>query len=327
MTIWGIDYASARFDGSSLSKRTIDGHTIQFVARYLRNAGTLNKALTKAEADNLRPYLDIMSNEETTGSQYTGGKSGGQSSAAAAWKAHKAAGGPDDAAIYFSPWDHTTSGWTANDWNLLEAYLRGAAEEIGEERVGLYQGYHAVKWAFDNGLAKWGWQTYGWSTFKDKPDGQEYLHWEARAHVQQYHNGQWNDSVDFNRAVRSPFGSWKTGIGRVDELSDAEVQEIKDYIDEKLAANLAAVRKHTSDLYVLTARASDGRANLASMATDLVNVKAGVGALSDDEAKILMAMQGLSPGTLPDNTDDLSESELADAFEAAAANLRAPKEV
>ena len=71
MTIWGIDYASARFDGAALAKRTIDGHTIEFVARYLRNAGTLNKALTKAEADNLRPYLDIMSNEETTGTQYT----------------------------------------------------------------------------------------------------------------------------------------------------------------------------------------------------------------------------------------------------------------
>jgi hypothetical protein len=62
--------------------------------------------------------------------------------------------------------------------------------------------------------------------------------------------------------------------------------------------------------------------NLGDITTRLVALANAVGALTDDESKILAAIANLPPGTLPAG-DTVSNEELATALEAAAANLRA----
>lgn len=214
MVLYGVDYAVPRFTGAELANprlRNVDGHAVKFACRYLRNAGTIDKEISIKEARDLIAHVDLVSNDETTGVQYQGGFDGGARSAEASWAVHKAIGGPDNAAIYFSPIDHDTSGWGPAEWRLLERFLQGAASVITLGRVGFYQGYRPVKWAFDNGLCTFGWQTRAWSKFADRPGGPQFLHWDLRAHLQQY-GGGWPEQVDFDRAEIYPFGSWKSGL-------------------------------------------------------------------------------------------------------------------
>lgn len=196
MSRFGIDYAVARFSGATLKSKDVT-----FVCRYLRNSptGTLNKELTKSEADDIRSAgIDIVSNDETTGTRLTTGRSGGIADAQGAHAAHVACGGPLDRPIYFSPWDHDPAGLTTTQWNLLWGYLDGAASVLGLGRVGLYGGIDMISRAFDRQAITWGWQTYAWSENR----------WDSRAQIQQYSNGEWNGSVDFDRAMVADFGQW-----------------------------------------------------------------------------------------------------------------------
>lgn len=81
------------------------------------------------------------------------------------------------------------------------AALDGIGQAIGLNRVGLYAGYNVIKAAFDAGKITYGFQTYAWSR-----NAQNRIQWDPRAHLQQWVNGQWGDTVDFTRAVKTEYG-------------------------------------------------------------------------------------------------------------------------
>jgi hypothetical protein len=272
---FGIDYSAARYDGALLKSRGVT-----FVCRYLRNApsGTIDKALTLAEANNLRAAgLSIISNDETTGKQVNGGYTGGQNDAKAADAAHRAAGGPSTRPIYFSPWDSNPDLLTSAQWGLLWDYLDGVASVIGRNRVGLYGGLDMITKAFDRKAITFGWQTYGWSGGV----------WDSRAQIQQYLNGQWSGQVDYDRSTTADFGQWggqlvldqtditniAVAVGKMFRISPDSPMTIVQYGQ---ASNVQAFT-------ILAQR-------LADLKTQLTGVAEAVGALSDDESKILAAI-------------------------------------
>ena len=92
-------------------------------------------------------------------------------------------GVPNSIPIYFAVDEDTSFGPN------LTGYFKGIRDTIGFERSGCYGSYAVVKGAFDNGLIKYGWQTYAWSGGR----------WDVRAQLRQYRNGMQmgNLSVDF----------------------------------------------------------------------------------------------------------------------------------
>lgn len=196
----GVDYVTGP-PIATLKAARIDGNPISFVCRYLSevNAQTQIKLLTNSEAKALSEAgIAIVSNYEWYASRATEGYAAGMQDAQIAASQHKACGGPLNRPIYFSV-DADVSGEQTAD------YFRGVAVVIGIACTGAYGSYRVLKYLFDQGLIKWGWQTYAWS----------YGAWESRAHIQQYNNGQSIDgaSVDFNRSIKSDFGQWMIGQG------------------------------------------------------------------------------------------------------------------
>lgn len=87
--------------------------------------------------------------------------------------------------------------------------LEGAISVVGEGRTALYGQYSVIKAAFDEGLIKYGWQTYAWSG-----DGKGSTRWDPRATMQQWQNTQWptvpgdprTAQIDYTRAMKADFG-------------------------------------------------------------------------------------------------------------------------
>lgn len=181
------------------------------VCRYLSYDKT-GKTLTKAEADGLRlGGIDVVSNWEQAGNwtEYAGGQTTGRSHAAEANRQHIACGGPPERPIYFS------TDWNATSTQLgtVAEYYRGVASVIGLNRTGAYGGFTTIKYLFDQGVIAWGWQTYAWSTFRDDPSGQMYLHWDPRAQLRQVQNGVSIGGVDcdLDETRAADFGQWGAG--------------------------------------------------------------------------------------------------------------------
>ncbi len=92
-------------------------------------------------------------------------------------------------------------------------YYRGVASVIGLDRTGAYGGYNTIKYLFDAGVIRWGWQTYAWSSFADEPGGQIYLHWDPQAQLRQVKNGVLIGGVDcdLDDSMAADFGQWGAG--------------------------------------------------------------------------------------------------------------------
>lgn len=198
----GVDYSWARPSPSGLHRAGK-----RFAVRYLSWASsgrgrsvldghTNGKVLTKSEATKLQAAgLDVVSNWEYTARDQLRGRAGGRYDAAEAERIHKACGGPSAAPIYFSTdFDASTS-----QLSTCHDYLRGAADVLGWDRVGVYGGYRTIDYMADRGV-DWLWQTYAWSRGR----------WDGRAQLQQYRNGVRlaGGDVDLNRATTSTYGQW-----------------------------------------------------------------------------------------------------------------------
>lgn len=110
-------------------------------------------------------------------------------------KIHQVCGGPPNAVFYFS-YDYQTDGS-----NILEVqYIQGVAKVIGLNRTGIYGPYAIVKNYFDNGLIKYAWQTYAWSTDNTG------TFWDPRVNIEQYLNTA--AAYDFDRSMTTDFGQW-----------------------------------------------------------------------------------------------------------------------
>jgi hypothetical protein len=194
MAIEGVDYAWGRPGAAALQRAGK-----RFAARYLSH-DTTGKNLSRREAIDLSAAgIAIVVVWEHAADRALDGHAAGAADATFAAAQAKACGMPDDRPIYFAvDFDASPSQQAA-----INAYLDGAASVIGRSRVGIYGGYWPVKRALDAGKARWAWQTYAWSG----------SHWDPRAQLQQYRNGEHIAGVDLDldRATVTDYGQWRLG--------------------------------------------------------------------------------------------------------------------
>jgi hypothetical protein len=194
VSVFGVDYSWGR----PAIKAMVDAG-VTFVCRYASHDDT-GKNLTRAEAGQLSAAdVALVLVWENGKDRARAGKAAGHEDALAASRLGEACGMPAGRPIYFAV------DFDAQPAHLKDvlAYLDGAAEAIGRDRVGVYGGLRVVKAALDLGKARWAWQTYAWSGTPTV--------WDGRAQLQQYSNDHrvGGADVDYDRAVKTDFGQWK----------------------------------------------------------------------------------------------------------------------
>ena len=211
--ILGLDYSAGRPGG-----KAIKDAGYQFVVRYLSDGGPglPGKLLTPQEAD------DLLSNSvaiavvwETVAQRILGGQDAGAADARAAVAQIARCGGPDDRPVYFAAdWDATPQ-----QQDPIDDYLRGAADVIGVERVGVYGGYWPLSRAKTEETERWFWQTGAWSGGLQAPNPNAPGDWPHRPQpvpfldTQVYQRpGQYvtvgGVSCDVNEARVDDYGQW-----------------------------------------------------------------------------------------------------------------------
>lgn len=192
----GVDYSFTRPDVWCLGSQGL-----RFAARYF-GAGTADKHGTRAECEALAAAgLDTVALCEGFETDALGGTSLGRQHAELAAAGVQAAGGPDNAPIYFAvDWDVSRSGM-----DQVAYYFDGVQQAIGASRTGIYGGITAIEYAAQFGTALWFFQTYAWS----------YGRWYAGNHFEQYDNGivMCGGTIDRCRSMKKQFGQWKPGVG------------------------------------------------------------------------------------------------------------------
>jgi peptidoglycan hydrolase-like protein with peptidoglycan-binding domain len=190
--VFGADWSWSAADIAALKQAGV-----QFACRYLSHDP--GKNLTPQQAQLLtQSGIAIVSNWESTANRAdVAGFAGGQQDARDALAQALACGMPVGRPIYFSVDIDTTVG------PHITSYFQGLTSILGVERVGVYGGYRIVAGCLDQGLARWGWQTYAWSGGR----------WDSRAHIRQYLNSQkiGRMDVDYNESMKADFGQWMVG--------------------------------------------------------------------------------------------------------------------
>jgi len=176
----------------------------RFVIRYLYPHSQVGggKNLTRVEADSYRAAgLDIVSNFESQSGRALSGRSGGAADAPVANAQHLECGGPAMAPIYFS--DDTDT--TPAQLPTVGAYFQGTASVIGLARNGAYGEYEVIKYLFDHGLIRYGWQAYAWS----------HGLYDERCQLAQDRNGLsiGGAAVDYDTAHAADYGQWGAHTG------------------------------------------------------------------------------------------------------------------
>jgi peptidoglycan hydrolase-like protein with peptidoglycan-binding domain len=170
--------------------------------RYLSHDNS--KDLHKDEAQLLaRHGIDVGVVWELGANRALAGYNAGAQDAREALNKARACGMPNGRPIYFAvDWDATDAQKPA-----IAKYLSGAASVLGKEHVGVYGSYYVVKYMFDHGVCKYGWQTYAWSGG----------HRDPRAQLYQRLNGQRiaGISLDLDTAFHDDFGQWRPGGGHI----------------------------------------------------------------------------------------------------------------
>ena len=190
---FGVDYVSGPLPTD------LKAAGVTFVCRYLSYVNNLTqvKLLTNTEAKALSEAgISIVSNYEWYASRATEGFASGVQDAQIAVQQHEQCGGPPDRPIYFSV-DENVAGDQCAD------YFKGVASVSGLARTGAYGSFRVLQYLFNEGLIKWGWQTYAWSGGA----------WEPRAHIRQTQNGMTlaGHSVDYDESQTADFGQWMQG--------------------------------------------------------------------------------------------------------------------
>lgn len=274
----GVDYANERITGAALKAAGK-----KFVVRYTSPNTSSNpgKLVEMSEILSFEAAgIEICLVWETTQTRATNGFNAGIFDAKAADAIRKARGLPPDMPLYFVAQD-------AGDITGPQCvqYFKGVASVLGLKRIGAYGGLAVIKYLFDRNLITYGWQTYAWS------GGQ----WDARAQLQQYHNGVKvaGQTVDLCRAMKADFGQYTPNRAVVEDfMSDAQVQELKDLIvavPERIAHGGKQYDPDASGNYTSALSAVvDGLQN------DLKTVKAQVASVGSQNAGLLTAMQTLA---------------------------------
>jgi hypothetical protein len=190
--IEGVDCASPI---NAATAKALHAAGKRFACRYLSTPGN-PKNLEAAEAAALTSAgLETVTVFETTGSRALDGSNAGHADALAA-SAQAAALGGHNVPIYFAV-DFDAQ---PNQLPAVVAYIKGAADAIGHDRVGVYGGLAVIRAVATAKACKYMWQTLAWSGGV----------WDKRAQLQQYQNGQTvaGLSVDLDRATTTDYGQW-----------------------------------------------------------------------------------------------------------------------
>lgn len=191
-TIKGID-CSSPITKAAAEELYKQGY--RFVCRYLVPQ-SYPKHLSAAEAQLLSDAgFKILCVFETTASRAKGGAAYGMEDGALAMKAAERINMPVNGFIFFA----VDFDALDKDMNAIEAYLRAAASQTGDYKIGVYGSFRVVETMADREACDGFWQTYAWSG-KNKP---------IRATVYQYLNNQTlaGINVDFDEAY-SDIGMW-----------------------------------------------------------------------------------------------------------------------
>ena len=187
----GLDYSFGR-----PNLDTVKQQGYSFVVRYLAvNGGS--KVITETEADQIYAHgLGLVLVYEQYAGRAKEGRAAGKADGQTALTQARSVGFPDTRPVYFAV-DYDATG---ADQAAIDEYLRGAADSIGANRVGVYGSYAVVERCFTKGSAQFFWQTYAWSAGKVS----------SHAHILQYKNGQTvgGTSVDLNESKQADFGAW-----------------------------------------------------------------------------------------------------------------------
>lgn len=168
-----------------------------FCVRYASVPIPGGKGITVAEAQAIHAAgLGLVLVYEWYAARAKEGKVAGRADAKVALAVAQSLNFPADRPIYFAV-DYNAPVW---DQPAIDAYLNGAAEVLGAERIGVYGSYSVVERCAANHTAQWFWQTYAWSAGKVAP----------HAHFRQYRNGVTvaGASVDLNETYKPDFGAW-----------------------------------------------------------------------------------------------------------------------
>jgi hypothetical protein len=199
LTILGADYAWSKPDSAGLKK---DG--VKFVMRYLSHDPSKNLTIPEfRELANAGFGVGLV--WETTANRALSGTAAGV--ADATWARNQVR----DLGLNFADGGFVLPIYFAVDFNATDAqkptiasYLAGAVSVLGKNRVGVYGGYHVVKYCVDHDVCRWFWQTYAWSARLVHP----------KAHIYQYRNGisKHGGQYDLNKARDDvPFGTTLIG--------------------------------------------------------------------------------------------------------------------
>src|SRR5664280_2168495 len=187
----GLDYSFGR-----PNLDTVKQQGYSFVARYLAVDGG-SKLIIKTEADQIRAHgLGLVLVYEQCAGRAKEGRAAGKADGQTALTQARSVGFPDTRPVYFAV-DYDATG---TDQAAIDVYLRGAADSIGANRIGVYGSYAVVERCFTNDSARFFWQTYAWSAGKIS----------THTHVLQYSNGRTvgGASVDLNESKQADFGAW-----------------------------------------------------------------------------------------------------------------------
>ena len=209
----GMDYSWHRPGGAAIAAAGFE-----FVVRYVPYPGDGGKGLEAPELADLRANgLAVCLVWETTAGRALDGYEAGRFDATMSHTSAARLGFPADRPIYFAvDFDAQPTQYAA-----IDAYLRGCADVIGIDRVGVYGSFDVVRHCDQFGTARWLWQTYAWSGGRVYPANDLY----------QYLNGQTlnGGAVDYNDTSRSDYGQWPA---EEDNMADPRVDEILKFIGE-----------------------------------------------------------------------------------------------
>ncbi len=300
----GVDFSGPRPSAEALRAAGRD-----FVLRYARKTGSLDKQITAVEAAYWQAHgVDIGIIEESHAARALDGYDAGRYDAARAREAVQAVGGPADGGVIYMAVDFDASAveaaqeaatdvaqlaavaadvayaeHTAAQMPDVLAYLRGAATVLGQGRTGVYGSYWACQAVQVSGACKYLWQTYAWSAGRVLPG----------IHLYQYRNAQTlgGVAVDYCRTSVADWGQWAWKAPPRQEtfmtLTDAQELEI-----------LARVRDTHENTVAIRAQFDPAAAGslidkLNRTGVRLSEVQAAVSLQADDEQRILGRLDAL----------------------------------
>ncbi|MFI6368717.1 glycoside hydrolase domain-containing protein [Nocardia sp. NPDC050630] len=246
-----VDFAARLIDPVAIRDA---GHSavIVYVAPSRPGSNFGAKPIAKPYTDQLRAAgLDIASvwqygkpGNSSAPSDWTTGYDGGQRMGIEAAERHRAAGGPDQAPIFFAV-DEDIS---LDDWNTQAVeFFRGVNNAIGTERTGIYGHSRACAWAAQDAVIGsagggkfWAWQTRAWSGGEIAPEAVLY----QRVIDTPTSPGPLIDgsAVDVNDVLSAVYGQWSHYEQPEDlPMVKPEFEEIDYYADSNSSRKGARV--------------------------------------------------------------------------------------